>query len=220
MKNKKIITYSVFVFAILFIISLVPLTDAIISDDTLTIKIYDIDNKSNVNGTEITFKVEFISSEYKGNNYNYTFKINSSELNTSKIFSSQDISYVVYSEAEEILNIDYLERYESCSDAKTSINKGYDDCTKYLDECKNHSNYKTDYETCLLDIKKNDLDIQSLTKNVEDLNKEKTDTKNEKWFWAIGGLIAGILGILFKQGKLGGNPKDASANEFNQNQAG
>lgn len=222
MKNKKINTIpTILLILILLIIVIKPImADNENFDDELEINIVSIDYKNTSEGDSImTLNISIISHEDSFNNKNFIFDIFTDSYNESKEFSFTTDKFPYRVGFVNVTNPD-TSKFEQCLVDKGSLNRGYDICAKDLDECKNHSNYKTDYETCILNVKENELDMQSKNNKIESLNKEKTDTKNVKWFWAIGGAILGFVGLLLKQGKIGMNPKDASEHEFNRNQAG
>ena len=73
---------------------------------------------------------------------------------------------------------------------------------------------------CKLNLKLKDVDLATKDTQITTLQTDADAKKNSHWLWAIGGVIAGIVGILGYQGKLGGGVRDKSIGEFNKQQAG
>lgn len=235
MKNKKNTLNKkamISLISIFFLLSM-PLILAENRHDTLTIKILGIEYKD-LDGDSIndilTIQIDFNSSEDDFNDQIFIF-----DMNTTGIFTEEflDIPYVVYTDSTPI-NMDYAQKYDECKDQKSSceiekgkLDVGYTKCNVNLGECQkkyegeNATKCDDELNICNLQIKERDLDLNAKNTEITNFKTEKENTKNSKYFWGIGGIIIGVLCLLFKEGKIGaGNPQDKSVGEFNKNQAG
>lgn len=211
MKSSLILAMT---FAILLLV--IPLMSADSKEDTLTIKMY---NTSKLTNNSMNIKIEFISSTYKFDNNNFTFTVN---LKNGTVFSSSitktfpSFDYWVQTTAGEILNIDYKVQYDQCIFDKGQLNKGWDECRAL-----NATGCKKDLDVCTLDLKQKDIDISTKDDKITTLQTENDGTKNSKWLFGVGGIILGIVILLFYEGKIGkGNPREKSMGEFNKGQTG
>jgi len=192
-------------------------------DDLLKIKIYSISDVPNFTGEgiiSIEFNVEFISKEDPFNNYTFPFTLYE---NKSLSILEGNIFYRVLAEGTTIENIDYKKDFDKCIDEKGSLNRGYTTCNTNLAKYEgiNASNYKTDLDACTLTKKEKDLEITSKNEEIEGLKEDMEETKNQRLFWGIGGIIIGIIGLLFYRGEIGkAKAKDKSEGEFNPRQSG
>lgn len=219
---------SVVMLGFIFFLLVMPLITADIVEDTLRIKIYDrTTNDSMVRN----IKIEFISSKYIIDNKNFTFQINTKGIAISNFsnFSSSinkvfgPFNYLVVTEAGEIFNIDYKTQYDTCIVEKGKFDMGWNNCRIDLEKYTgaNATVCKDRLDTCNLTLKQKDIDISAKDEKITSLQTESEGTKNSKWIYGIGGVILGILGLLFYQGKLGrGVPRERSMSEFNKGQAG
>lgn len=176
-----------------------------------------------INGNLTTFKVEINNSLTAYNHHVFSFTINLSEgMNINEDF---DFLFI----KNETVGEDIVDKYTTCLSqkatcelTKSQFNTAWDNCIKELNEKtgENSTECQNQIASYNLKIQEKDLAINSKDQEITRLQEEQTNNKNSKWFWAIGGLILGVLGLLFKQGKLGGSAKDRSEGEFNRVQAG
>jgi len=220
------IKFSIVLMLLLFTVPLVLASEADIFGDKLTIKIYNT-SKQDYTGENLTsFKIEFISQEKPSfNNKDFTFSVNLASQNIS--YKSEAFDYIIPFIIDIPENISFYEKWMDCEVYSAKLDTGYTICNSNLVECReeyegeNATSYKEDLNECTLTIKEKDLDITSKNKEIEDLKEEAEETKNAKYFWGAGGVVLGILGLLFYRGELGkGSVKDKSQGEFNPSQAG
>ena len=168
------------------------------------------------------------------NNKDFIIKLaNGSIIDSSgDLLESQILTSTFYfiSGQAEFENIDYFELWNqtneqliTCKIERGQFESQLNSCLFRLGEYEgvNASDCKTKLDECTLTIKEKDLEIASKNKEIEDLNDEKEETKNQRWFYGVIGVIIGIIGLLFYQGKLGKEKaKDKSQGEFNPRQSG
>ena len=205
---------------------LISCVSATLSEDIINIKIYNSnpfnfsENLSDWNNRTLSFVINMDSYNYDINDETYTFNLDLKDyLNNATNLFSGSMNYI---DDVERTNINYLEEYTKCISDKSSLDRSYTICSSDLSDCRdgNSTACQNKINPYILQVQQKDLDLESKDKEIKDLTDEQDKTKNSHWFWAAGGAILGILGLLFKQGKLGGSPKDRSEEEFNRMQAG
>lgn len=204
---------------LVFLLLLIPFAMAELNDDVLKIKVYNSTKIDRTGGSLSTIKIEFVSTEFKGNNQNFTFTFNASKMEKTGIgFTSPDINFLVEG---EIVNTDYLNEYIKCNSDLSRTDQGYTSCTVRLAnyEGKNATACKEELQTCNLNLKEKDLDAQAQEDKITGLQDEKNNTQNSKWIYALIGAVVGAFGFnLYKQ--RGGPARERSMGEFNREQAG
>ena len=201
-----------------------PMVSAIISIDTSKIHIYMIDNISNAEDTEITFRVDFNTSENPVINDEtfVDFTLNISGLE-GLIWTSPDITYVLESNITPE-RLDLLEEWKDCLVQKGQYNLAWTKCGIERDEClekyegKNATTYKEDLNECGLSLKEKGLDLDAKNDKILNLEDEKEGTKNSKYIWGVVGLLLGA-GALYLYERRGGSPKEKAMGEFQKSQA-
>lgn len=197
-----------------------------IEDTLITIKIYNISEIPKNNtlfNSSIIIKVEVINNEYSGNNQNFTFTIfNNTVVNEDKNFNlifikNESVSQTIVEQYATCLN-----DKSKCENDLTKWDLGWDLCKRDLKEAigENSTKCNDELNACNFQVKEKNLELQSKNTEITTLNTEKKDTKNTRWFYGIIGVVLGIVGCLFKEGKLGQGPKDKAMDEFNRGQAG
>lgn len=194
-----------------------------IGDTTIKVSVYN-STKIYTNGSLTTIKVEINNSLTSYNHQIFSFNVNFIREGIN-LYDDFNFLFIKNETVSEDLVTKYttcLSQKSTCELTKSQFNTAWDQCEKKLTEAtgENSTACKLQVDSCNLQIKEKDLEITSKDQEIEKLTNDQTNTKNSKWFWAIGGVILGILGLLFKQGKLTGTPKDRSEEEFNRMQAG
>jgi hypothetical protein len=189
--DKKIFLSSIF-FIILFI-NFVSATEQI-QNSTFIIKIH--------NNT-----LEIISSEYSGNNGNFTFEIENITNSTN------NSSYLSVKSAEFIYNFLFVKNIT----VEMDLVDKYTNCLNDTSICK--LNAASNFTQCTLTYQQKDNDIINKQLQIDNLTKEKNDTQNQKYFWGIIGVVLGIIGVLVKRGEIGKDFKDRHENSFQRNQS-
>jgi hypothetical protein len=183
MKNKLILI-------LLLCLSILPIVLATeqIENSTFTIKIY--------NNT-----IEIISSEYSGNNKNFTFSItnvtgnNTYYLAVTPVIFNYDFVFVKNATVE----IGLVDKYTTCltnmADNLTALNNNLTNCQ-------------------LLSSGK-DGTITSLNTQIADLQTKEKDTENTKYLFGLLGGVLSILGYAWYKGDLKKKKYPGPAEEFN-----
>lgn len=205
--NKKYLRLSLVIFSI-FLIGFISADS--ISSSSFNINIY--------NGT-----LEIKSSDYTGNNHNFTFDMSS--LNNGSL-SVQNFPYnFLFSNVGKEINIsnEFLSNYSACLSQVTSLtidrnamDLGWNDCKRQLESL---GNTQSNWTTCVTQLATVTADRDTKQTQITQLNTDKTNTSNSYIFYGIGGIILGILGTLFKLGKLPTNKVKTQGESFNQYQA-
>jgi len=180
----------------------------IIEDTNIKVKLH--------NGT-----IEIINEEYSGNNLNETFEI----VNGSVIF--KEFNFPIIFIKNETVDSSMVDKYISCIDLKgkcetekAQFNAAWNNCIKDLNEYKlnNNKSIREKLNSCTLDKGRIQNDLTAANKQYADLEQEQKDKGNSTWIWFGGGIVLGILGYAFYQGKIGNQNKDESHKEFNTSQ--
>lgn len=202
--NKKYLNLSLIVFSI-FLIGFISADS--ISSSSFNINIY--------NGT-----LEIKSSDYTGNNNNFTFDMNGLE-NGSLSFQNFPYNFLFSNVGKEInISNEFLSNYSSCLDKVTSLtidrnamDLGWNDCKRQMESL---GNTQSNWTTCVTQLATVTADRDSKQTQINQLNTDKTNTSNSYLFWGIGGIILGIVATLFQLGKLPTNKVKTQKDSFNQ----
>lgn len=207
---------------LIFLLVAFPMVSAIINSADITVEVKNV--TKNINGN-VTLNVKISSPDYSpsaANSLNITIVAN-------KPTSSSKVIPFLFSGTPTTSNLDYYTLWNETDTQltkckiqrgqfETAYNKCLSDISVYTGA--NATVCKTKLETCSLDLKSKDLDLAAKDDQIATVKREGDATKNSKWMYGAGGIILGILGLLFYQGKLGGNAKERSMGEFNPSQAG
>lgn len=109
------------------------------------------------------------------------------------------------------------DKYDACVAEKISYSVGVANCVK---DKERYADYETNYTVCKESLSGCNSQLSSITGEKNTCTTEAESKKNDRWLWGIGGLVIGILVILFKEGKIW-NPKAKQVGSgFNPQQAG
>lgn len=232
--------FSIIAIALLISLLTIPLTAADWVGDTLKIKVFSINNitfDGCVNGGVGTnnscttddytmrFNVTFDSSELNLNDKKFQFWVN---IQNGTVWSSPDFTYLVESTAS-FTNVDWYDNWTrtnaeliTCKIQRGQFESQLNSCLQKVGiyEGVNATKCKEDLSTCTLSLKTKDIDLGAKDEKIIAIQEESDSKQNSRWIYGIVGVIAGILGLLFYQGKVGGGPKERSMGEFNKGQAG
>ncbi len=191
-----------------------------IDDAKITINIYNISKipKNNtIMNYSINMSVEIINKEYSNNNLNFTFTI----FNNSIVSESKEFDFIFIKE-DHVESLNLTKTYLDCEKRYTEQFYGWNKCRNDLDDLKeeNSTACNEKLNTCNLQLTQKNSDLKNKNTEITTLTTEKEGTKNTKWFYGIIGVVLGIVGLLFKEGRLGQGPKDKAMDEFNKSQAG
>lgn len=205
---------------ILVFLLFIPLVSSTIIVDTSKIHIYMIDNVSSSEDTEITFRVDFNTSENPDiNDKTFTYFVLNISSKEGLIWTSPDFTYIVESNITSE-NWDYREQYLQCLAEIIGFERGWQNCQNDLTqyEGENTTLCKEDLDECSLSVREKDLDLGAKNEKILNLEDEKEDTKNSKYIWGVIGLALGAGGFYLYQ-KRGGSPKEKAMSEFQKSQA-
>lgn len=190
-------------------------------EDNLKIEVHP--NSYDSTTEKVNLTILFSSEKYGANNQNYTLLLDVTNVTDINI---KQFPFTFFTDAP-IENINFTADYADCKEKLGRYDTAWTICNSELADCKekyegkNATSCKKDLDECTLSLKEKDLEITSKNKEIEDLKKDTKDTKNAKYLWGIGGVILGILGLLFYKGELGqAKVRDKSRGEFNLSQAG
>lgn len=205
----------------IFVLVYFLLAMSVVSADTITSTL-----SMSSNSAKVTFDKFFIGKELPFEIVaNYSNYLNCSIVptstswsliyeNTTQISVGVDIPGLLNESQTKLISCTERATYEQ--QQKSSCENKYNELLK-----QNLSDYKEQYNLCQVDLRGKDNDISNKDKTISDLETEKKDTANQKYFWAVGGIVVGILGWRFYKGEIGkGGVKDKSEDEFNRRQAG
>jgi hypothetical protein len=173
--------------------------------------------------------IEIVSFYYPVNNKNMTvnFTTSTSIDNSTNItlcqINPQEVTFDNYLIRNTTQNVDMTitDRLITCETEKTRMNMGWQTCSSEWDKeiKKNATGLKQDLDSCNLD--KNNLQVSLSQKSslYDSKSKEVLDIQNQKFLFAFLGIVIGIIGTLFYQGKLK-RFGDKSMDEFGKTTAG
>ena len=194
-------------FLIVGLISLAIVSAAEASEVKISMKIY---NKT----IEITKSDKFGEASKE---FNFEVK------NNSVVQKTVDWSFWS-SINDSIVSIDLFQENKNLNTKLSECNerKGYyaGQVTTWENTCNNASACTKELSNCKTELTNKNGEISSKSQKITELETDAEGTSNQKYFWLIGGVIAGIFGWRFWKGEIGRTAKDKSEDEFSRTQAG
>lgn len=222
--NGGTMKFSIVAIVLLIFWLAIPLTTATISSTDITIEVKNV-TRWDLANQNVTLNIKISSSDYNPsgtNTFNITLKLN-------KAFSGSKVIPFLFTGTTTASNLDYFDLWNqtdiqltSCKIQRGQFETAYNRCLSDISVYTgtNATICKDKLETCTLDLKRKDIDLTAKDDKITSIQTESDSKQNSRWVYGFGGIIAGILGLLFYQGKMGGRPKERSMSEFNPSQAG
>ncbi len=193
---------------ILLLLISIPLITAGLDEASLTIR---VSNNS----------IEIIDSKFPNiNNQNFTYSI----TNKSMSFTNTTFN-LIYEINETASGFDFADEYTNCLTKKTEceilkkdIDRGWTECLSSLNRFEGQNATACDdlLDDCELDLERKKVDLESKAREIQDLSNDQEDTRNTKYIYFGAGLLVGVLGLLWKQGKIGNKHHEKSQDELNK----
>lgn len=158
--------------------------------------------------------IYIVSSEYSGNNQEFTFGISNRSVNieNSTENSTVEEAYIPYKE------FNYTFAFVKNMSIDIGIVNQWANCMNETTSCKLDA--ASNITQLVLSLQNKENELSNRQTQIDTLTKEKTDTQNQKFLFAIGGAGLAVLIIFIYQGKIGRGVKEKSAGEFSKTQAG
>lgn len=214
--------FNIVILGSILLLLAMPLTAGAISSTDITIDVKNVTKWDSVN-QNVTLNIKLSSPDYTpSTTFNITLKLN-------KAFSGNKVIPFLFTGTTTVSNLDWFNLWNQTDiqltqckiqrgQFETAYNKCLSDIGVYTGT--NATICKNKLETCALDLKTKDIDLSAKDEKIASIQAENEGKSNSKFVWGFGGIILGILALLFYQGKVGGGPRERSMGEFNKGQAG
>ena len=214
--------FSIITLGFIFFLLVIPLMTAAISSTDINVNVKNI-TAWNITSGKVTLKISISSSEYTPST---TFDIT---LTKNNLVDNSKLIPFLFTGTPTTSNLDYFQLWNqtdfqltTCKIQRGQFETAYNKCLQDISVFTgaNATICKNKLETCTLDLKTKDLDLTAKDDKIVAVQEESDSERNSRWVYGFGGVIIGILGLLFYQGKIGGGPRERSRGEFNPGQAG
>lgn len=147
---------------------------------------------------------------FSNNNFTYTLSVLNNSANLAKQTPVLTVSYLP--EAMPWVDYNCSQNLITCMEERAKFDATLSQYIPIVNTAKNTTDL---LNLCKADVQTQSALVSQKASEVDNLKDWQSSNKNQHWIWLIVGLLAGVLGTLWKDGKLFGGAKDMQAEQFN-----